>query len=147
MGDPPSGSPPLNDVSSSPTLCYTRYYYPLVLFLFFTISLGAWGIATSESSKPTPPPVNGIYDNGRASKRKERKKSGPTLFGRIAARFPDGVPQQEASDLRRLGDLRKAFMNWMLSGVLVTLMANATNVIAHTLLNHSWWCGKDYVVR
>jgi hypothetical protein len=148
MGDPPSGSPPLNDVSPSPILRYTRYYYPLVLFLFFTISLGAWGIATSESSKPTPPPVNGIYENERAPKKKERKKrSGPTLFRRLAARFPGGVQDREESDLKRLGDLRKASMNWLLGGVLATLVANATNVILHTLLDHSWWCGKDYVVR
>jgi hypothetical protein len=148
MGDLPQAVvAPRIDGDASPVLRYTRYYYPLVLFLFFIVALGAWGIATSESSKPTPPPVNGIYSNGRAKKRAQKQTSEHRTLKRIAARFPGGSQQNKEEDERRLGPIRKGVMNLLLAGVLVTLVGNATNVIMHALTNHSWWCGKDYVVR
>ncbi|KAA8910126.1 hypothetical protein FN846DRAFT_1007157 [Sphaerosporella brunnea] len=145
LSDPPQAVPGNGNQysSSSPVLRYTRYYYPLVLFLFFTIALGAWGIATSESSKPTPPPVNGIYTNGR---RAQRRSSENSTFKRIAARFPGGSQQNKREDERRLNAIQKGVMNWLLAGVLATLVANAVNVIMHALTNHNWWCGKDYVI-
>lgn len=137
----PSGA----GAGSSPLLVYTRYYYPLVLFFFFIISLTVWGIATSESSKPTPPPVNGIYS--RVSRGSKKPKSETSTFKRIAARFPGGIPHQKDADELRLGPIRKAVLNWLLTGVLVTLVANAVNVIMHALTSTAeWWCGKDYVV-
>jgi hypothetical protein len=145
MGDPPQAFPRF--ANRPPVLRYTRYYYPLVLFLFFIVALGAWGIATSESSKPTPPPVTGIYTNGRAKKRARKQPSEHSTFKRIAARFPGGSQQNKEADERRLGPIRKAAMNWLLAGVLLTLVGNAVNVIMHALTNHDWWCGKAYVVR
>ena len=183
---PPLHSP--NDVDSSPAslIEYVRYYYPLALFVFFIVSLTTWGIATSETSKPTPPPVRGVYgqnssSNGRAvnnkrngrtssssrssrsssssststsssassSRRSRRSNSrgGTGWFRRVAARFPGGIPQRKEVDEKRLGALRKALMNWLLAGVLLTLVANAANVIMHALTNRHWWCGKAYVVR
>lgn len=146
MGDPPFTVDGSGAHKSSPLLVYTRYYYPLALFVFFIVSLTAWGIATSEASKPTPPAINGLYT--RASRRNTSTPSETTTFKRIAARFPGGIPQKKAADEQRMSAIRKAVFNWILTGVLVTLVANAVNVIMHALTStDEWWCGKDYVVR
>jgi hypothetical protein len=137
-------SPPTDEDEAAPLLLYLRYFYPLALFFVFLILLTTWGIATSESSKPTPPPVNGIY-KGRKDDQKKTSEHG--TLKRIAARFPGGVPQRKVADARRLGALRKAVMNWLLTGVMVTLVGNAVNVIMHALTIQGWWCGKDYAVR
>ncbi|KAF8545255.1 hypothetical protein BDD12DRAFT_871545 [Trichophaea hybrida] len=142
----PNPAPLDHSVDTPPLLLYTRYYYPLALFLFFIISLTAWGIVTSESSKPTPPPVNGIYNNGRRWKNDRKNTSERGSFKRIAARFPGGIPRQKAADEKRLGVFRKAALNWLLAGVLLTLVGNAVNVIMRALTNRDWWCGKDYVI-
>ncbi|KAI5793306.1 hypothetical protein EDC01DRAFT_92199 [Geopyxis carbonaria] len=131
---------------SPPLLQYVRYFFPLVLFVFFSVSFTAWGIATSESSKPTPPSVNGIYRNDHQNKNKNHKTSGSTAFKRFAARFPGGIPQAREADEKRLGSIRKATMNWLLIGVMVTLVGNSVNVIMHALSKRGWWCGKDYVI-
>lgn len=138
------------ETKTPPALKYTRYYYPLILFLFFVISLTAWGIATSQASAPKPPPVeavlNGDIDAVKRRRRRELAEKN-TWFKRFAARFPGGVTAAREADEKRLSPLRKAIFNWLLVGVMITLLGNAVNVIMHALAKRGWWCGKDYVVR
>jgi len=127
---------------------YTHYAYPVSLFFFFIVALTWWGISTSEYSKPTPPPVTGIYENGKGKKKRQslgRTNSG--FCGRVAERFPGGAKakgKKVADD--KLTPLRKAAFNWLLVGVIFTFVANSTNVILHALTKKGWWCGKEYVV-
>lgn len=134
-----------------PALRYARYYYPLILFLFFIISITWWGIATSEDSAPRPPPVkavlNGDHEAARRKRaREEAERKRKTPFMRIAVRFPGGVPDLREADEGRLSGSRRAVWNWTLMAVMVTLGGNATNVVLHALAKRGWWCGKDYVV-
>jgi hypothetical protein len=146
MGDLHHLHPLENDVLSPPFLRYTRYYYPVVLIVTFATALTTWGIATSKSSKPTPPPVNGIYSNNAHLKQQQNFFDG-ALFKRIAARFPGGIHQQKDADMKRMGVSRKATMNWLLIAVMFTFVGNSANAIMHALIKRGWWCGQDYVVR
>jgi len=89
----------------------------------------------SESSKPAPPPVTGIYESGKRKKKCQssgRTKSG--FCGRIAERFLGGAKakgKKVADD--KLTPLRKAAFNWLLVGVIFILVANSPNVILHAL--------------
>ena len=143
-----SPSNPVRQDLTSPLLVNTRYYYPLVMGIFYIFALAFWGIATSGSSKPKPPPVKGIYTNGHPARKQQCPTRSRICFNKLAARFPGGLPQNKEDDEMRLGPLRKAIMNWLLIAVLCTLMANTINVIMRTLITpkHDWWCGKDYVV-
>lgn len=125
---------------------YAHYYYPLALFCFFLFALAWWGISTSQSSKPTPPSVTGIYENGKPLDGSGAQANSGFLR-RIAERFPGGVKAKgkRVTD-DRLTPLRKAVLNWLLVGIIFTFVANSTNVILHALTKHGWWCGKDYVV-
>lgn len=132
-------------------LVYTRYAYPLALFIFFLVSLAWWGIKTSQSSRPSPPSVSGVYEAGRRNRKKRNDNGnddGGGLFSRIAGRFPGGTmaKSKKGSD-DKLTPTRKAVFNWLLVGVIVTFVANSANVILHALTTRGWWCGQAYVVR
>jgi ATP-binding cassette, subfamily B, vacuolar membrane transporter HMT1/ACLQ len=141
---------------------FAHYYYPLALFCFFLTSLTWWGISTSGSSKPKPPPVTGVYENGknknkRASTAAERNgvngddnggdNGDDGFFRRMAQRFPGGGKAKgiKAAE-EKLTPMRKAVFNWLLVGVIITFVLNSANVILHALTKRGWWCGKDYVV-
>lgn len=135
-----------------PLLLLTRYLYPLALFLFFLTSLTAWGIATAEPAKPAPPPANVVLRKtprlaGAHVDEDDDEERCPGRFGRFARRWPGGNVRAKQMDERRLAPVRKAVLNWLLAGVLVTLVGNAVNVILHALAKRGWWCGEDYVVR
>lgn len=117
----------------------------MVLIVTFATALTTWGIATSKSSKPTPPPVNGIYSNNAHLKQQQNFFDG-ALFKRIAARFPGGIHQQKDADMKRMGVSRKATMNWLLIAVMFTFVGNSANAIMHALIKRGWWCGQDYVI-
>lgn len=132
-----------------PLLLLTRYLYPLALFVFFLTSLTVWGIATAEPAKPAPPPatfVLGKTPRPAGAQVGEERKKGPGCFGRFARRWPGGNVRAKQVDERRLAPVRKAVMNWLLAGVLMTLVGNSVNVILHALAKRGWWCGEDYVV-
>lgn len=144
---------------SPPLLVYTRYFFPLVIFVFFLVSVTAWGICTAESKKPPPPKAAvvraGTHATGAQSPPralngvngvKRGEKEPTTRWRRFAAQWPGGDPKATRQDEAKLAPLRKAMMNWILAGVLMTLVANAANVILHSLTKHGWWCGKDYVI-
>lgn len=130
-------------------LLYTRYAYPLTLFVFFLVSLAWWGIKTSFSSPPSPPGVNGIY-NGRNRKRNSGSIGADErrgLFSAIAGRFPGGTAAKSKKGTDdKLTPMRRAVFNWLLVGVIVTFVANSANVILRALTNTGWWCGQAYVV-
>ena len=46
-----------------------------------------------------------------------------------------------------LTPVRKAIMSWGLLLVIISLIANCTNIILHALVKIGWWCGQDVVVR
>ncbi|KAL7276231.1 ATP-binding cassette-type vacuolar membrane transporter Hmt1 [Rhizina undulata] len=142
----PPGSAPLT--VSDKLLLYTHYIYPGFLFVFFLVSLTWWGIATSPS-RQRPPSVKGVYNGGPTGP--AEVVNGKGWFQKFAARFPDGENSNKAAKgnvqgVVRLTAVRKAVFNWLLVGIIVTFLGDATNVVLHALTNRGWWCGKDYVL-
>lgn len=128
-------------------ILYTRYVYPLALFVFFLFTLAWWGISTSQSSRPSPPSVNGIYENGRRTRDTGSGNDGPGLFARIAGRFPGGTPaKSKRGSSDKLTPTRKAVFNWLLVGIIMTFVLNSASVIFHALTTRGWWVGQAYVI-
>lgn len=144
---PPQQGHPVALTTPETILLYTRYAYPLTLFVFFLVSLAWWGIKTSYSSKPSPPGVNGIYNGHNRKRNGVGGDEAGGLFSSIAGRFPGGTAakSKKGSD-DKLTPMRRAVFNWLLLGVIVTFVANSANVILRALTNTGWWCGQAYVV-
>lgn len=153
-------------------LVFLRYAYPLVLFLFFMISLAVWGIKTSNKRPFTPPPtvpaskigsprpssplINGngsAQGNGQPKTRTQtniseepQQQHDEKSMGRLKLWLTGRLEKKDGEGDRGLTPLRKAVMNWLLAGMIFTFVASSANIILHALTTEGWWCGQDVVV-
>ncbi|KAI5797511.1 hypothetical protein DFH27DRAFT_526268 [Peziza echinospora] len=96
----------------------------------------------------------GISSQGRMSDK--------GLFGRVRARFAawfrgdlenhSDAPNENMGYYHApnknvgLTPIRKAILGWGLLIIIITYMANSTNIILHALVKAGWWCGQDVVI-
>jgi hypothetical protein len=123
----------LNENGSAPEvlLDIIHFNYPWVLLLIFLAAFVTNSVLTAESSTDIDEPVV-LGPGGKPLPRSAKKL-------------------KEAKEKKKLKDFspyRKLLFAWLSAGVIVTFIANATNIIVHALTKreNGWWCGEATAV-
>jgi hypothetical protein len=110
-----------------------HFHFPWVLLLLFIVAYMVHSVATAESSaEPAGPTVTG--PGGKPLPRSAKKR------------------EEEEERLRRkrqdFSPLRKLVFYYLSTGVIVTFVANAANIVFHALTyrEDGWWCGEATAV-
>jgi hypothetical protein len=121
--------------STPPTalLDFLHFHFPWVLLLLFMVAFVANSVASAESSADTAGPVV-TGPGGKPLPRPTKKR------------------EEEQERLRRkrldFSPLRKLVFYYLSAGVILTFVANATNIVIHALTKRAdgWWCGEPTAV-
>lgn len=129
-GDPDGATPP-------PLLLLldaVHFNLPWVLLLIFLAAFVVHSIASAESSGEAAGPVV-TGPGGKPLPRSTKKR------------------EEEQERLRRkrldFSPIRKLVFYYLSAGVIVSFLANATNIVIHALTKREegWWCGEATAVR
>ena len=110
-----------------------HFHFPWVLLLIFLVAFVTNSIASAESAaEATGPVVTG--PGGKPLPRSTKKR------------------EEEQERLRRkrldFSPIRKLVFYYLSTGVIVTFIANAVNIVIHALTkrDNGWWCGEATAV-
>ena len=111
-------------------LFYLHFISPILLLVIFLAAFTTHSIRTASSSVTVRASPNQTGPGGK-----------PLPTGAKAA-------ARRAKVVLDFSPARKLLFKWISVGVLLTFIANATNVLLHALLNREdgWWCGESVAV-
>lgn len=121
----------LNGTATEVLLDITHFNYPWLLLLIFLAAFITNSVLTAESSADIDEPAV-LGPGGKPLPRSAKKL-------------------KEAKEKKKLKDFspyRKLLFIWLSAGLIITFVANATNIIVHALTKreNGWWCGEATAV-
>lgn len=127
-----SSSPGFNGTTNIEVLLdRTHFNYPWILLVVFLAAFVTNSVLTAEPSSESVESV--VTGPGGKPLPRSAKKS------------------KEAKEKKKLKDFsqgRKLLFVWLSAGVIITFVANATNIVVHALTKreNGWWCGEATAV-
>ena len=120
-----------NGTITEVVLDVTHFNYPWILLFIFLTAFVANSILSAQPSAET---VESIVTG-----------PGGKPLPRSAKKLKEA---KENVNLKDFSPGRKLLFIWLSAGVIITLVANATNIVAHALTKreNGWWCGEATAV-
>lgn len=127
---PSSSELQLSVTAAERILDVTHFAYPILLLVEFLIVFTIHSVLTASDDTPVLPSSRPRGPGGKPLPKNPRRAS-------------NDARQKAAVDFSRS---QKLTLDWLVIGLITTLVGNATNIIIHALTKRPWWCGEAAVV-